>query len=48
MYLRFLTVVSIAVLAVFLSSSRRSGEAGSRTVQLVYESDTRGYYLPCG
>jgi len=24
------------------------GEPGDRAVQIVYESDTRGYYLPCG
>ena len=24
------------------------GEKGERAVQIVYESDTRGYYLPCG
>ena len=24
------------------------GEKGERTVQIVYESDNRGYYLPCG
>ena len=23
-------------------------DSGVRTIQLVYESDTRGYYLPCG
>ena len=23
-------------------------EKGKRVVQIVYESDTRGYYLPCG
>ena len=24
------------------------GEPGDRAIQIVYESDTRGYYLPCG
>ncbi len=29
-------------------SSAGTREPGTRSVQVVYESDTRGYYLPCG
>ena len=25
-----------------------TADPGARTVQIVYESDTRGYYQPCG
>ena len=25
-----------------------TADPGARTVQIVYESDVRGYYLPCG
>ena len=43
----FLLVVFATVTAV-CASLGMLGESGERVVQIVYESDTRGYYLPCG
>jgi hypothetical protein len=43
----FLLVVLAAVTAV-TAALGMLGEPGERAVQIVYESDTRGYYLPCG
>jgi hypothetical protein len=40
----FLLVAAAAMTAAFGAL----GEKGERAVQIVYESDTRGYYLPCG
>jgi hypothetical protein len=38
------------VLVVMLAAALPAPPAktGQTTVQIVYESDTRGYYLPCG
>jgi hypothetical protein len=47
-------VIRGLALTVFLAGSLAAaasgvlGEKDQRTVQVVYESDTRGYYLPCG
>ena len=43
----FLLVVLAAATAVSAALGIL-GEPGDRAVQIVYESDTRGYYLPCG
>ena len=40
-FLWFFIMVSTSPLA-------QTPDSGARTIQLVYESDTRGYYLPCG
>ena len=42
-----LSVLVTAVLASAAMLQPSAGEAGG-VVQLVYHSDTRGYYLPCG
>ncbi len=41
-------VVLCAALLVGLSAPPQSAETGLNTIQFVYHSDTRGYYLPCG
>lgn len=54
MYARSLLFIALLSLAAALpapwppGASSPSARAGSRSVQFVYESDTRGYYLPCG
>ena len=40
--------VALLVSTAVSSASHQTTEAGRHAVQLVYESDTRGYYLPCG
>jgi hypothetical protein len=51
---RILFLPSILILATISSASRQAGDPpgaavfAPRQVQIVYESDTRGYYLPCG
>lgn len=45
------TTVATAMLAISLfgAIAVRSGDGGAyKTFQLVYHSDTRGYYRPCG
>lgn len=41
-------IVLCAVVLAGAYSPSSSDDAGLKTVQLVYHSDTRGYYLPCG
>ena len=48
---RSLILSFLSILFVILSAPavlRQTADAGTRPVQIVYESDTRGYYLPCG
>ena len=45
------SIVPLVVFLFFLSGVSALSQApdlGKRTVQLVYHSDTHGYYLPCG
>lgn len=37
-----------AIAAVFLAGAGAHGQSGYKSFQLVYHSDTRGYYRPCG
>lgn len=48
MLVRLVLWVSWVALTAMPGASLRAADTGTRTVQLVYESDTRGYYLPCG
>lgn len=42
-------IVVLGVLALGLATASRNGaEEKPRAFQLVYQSDTRGYYRPCG
>jgi hypothetical protein len=41
-------VVLCAAVLIGLSAPPLSTETGANTIQFVYHSDTRGYYLPCG
>ncbi|MBP2680510.1 MAG: hypothetical protein H6Q78_373 [Candidatus Krumholzibacteriota bacterium] len=42
-------LAAVPVLAAALGArGAMDGGKGERIVQIVYESDTRGYYLPCG
>ncbi len=47
--LKIITIIVLcaAVLA-GMSPPSSSEDVGMNTIQLVYHSDTRGYYLPCG
>jgi hypothetical protein len=42
------TIVAGIVLAGLLSPGRNVAQQDYCTLQLVYHSDTRGYYRPCG
>ncbi|UCG52496.1 MAG: hypothetical protein JSW58_02795 [Candidatus Latescibacterota bacterium] len=44
---RVFVTICIAVVAV-VAAVGRGADDSLRTVQFVYHSDTRGYYLPCG
>ena len=45
---RVSSLIAVMGLTALVSISARSSDTGARRVQVVYESDTRGYYLPCG
>lgn len=42
-----LSLLVTAVMAGGFGAGSSTGD-GDRVIQLVYHSDTRGYYLPCG
>ncbi len=48
MSVRGVFLIGFLGLSALIVASRRTADIGERTIQVVYESDTRGYYLPCG
>ncbi len=43
-----IAIVAGVVLAGLFSADRNVAQQNYQTLQLVYHSDTRGYYRPCG
>jgi hypothetical protein len=45
---RTTVIVAGALLLGLVSATRNAAEQTPRSFQLIYHSDTRGYYRPCG
>ncbi|UCH82701.1 MAG: hypothetical protein JSW50_09480 [Candidatus Latescibacterota bacterium] len=46
--MRIITLFAVVSAALAAASPVPSADEAGNTIQLVYHSDTRGYYLPCG